>query len=87
MNSAARDFPFDLVETGESCPATGRRFLTHPTWKYEDSRFGMRMELFGERVIVDRVFGEYLQSAVEPCSGSSTRPSTGFPVRPSWSKT
>ena len=67
MNSAARDFPFDLVETGESCPATGRRFLTHPTWKYEDSRFGMRMELFGERVIVDRVFGEYLQSAVEPC--------------------
>lgn len=65
--SGSRAVSDQLVETGMSCPFTGRGFLTRPEWSFDNGRFGMRMEVLPDHVVVDRAWGEYRQEDTLRC--------------------
>lgn len=65
--SGSRAVSDQLVETGMSCPFTGRRFMTRPEWSFDNGRFGMRMEVLPDQVVVDRAWGEYRQEDTLRC--------------------
>lgn len=62
-----------LVETGESCPVTGRPFLSAPSLRIDRERFQSRLHLFGESILFDRAKGVATLEDVETCFANIDR--------------
>lgn len=62
-----------LVATGESCPVTGRPFLSSPALRLERDRFKSRLHLFGESILFDRAEGVATLEDVESCFANIDR--------------
>lgn len=67
FQSGSKAVSSQLIETGMSCPATGRKFATRPDWTFDNGRFGMRMEVLSDRVVVDRAWGDYREEDTLRC--------------------
>jgi len=69
IDNASAGSSFTLNETGEICPITGRKFMSHPEWRVDALRYGTRVEILSEQIVIERARGTYRGDEVQVCMG------------------
>ncbi|HOX52427.1 MAG TPA: hypothetical protein PKY05_13130, partial [Fibrobacteria bacterium] len=68
-----------LVDTGESCPVTGRPFLSSPRLKIQGDRFRSQLFQFGDSILFDRAEGVAAPEDVDACFSNFDRLAGSIP--------